>query len=438
MDYSILLKEWAEKQPEKTFLITPQGSFSYEDITAQAVAYAEFLKAHQVGHRSLLIVRQHPLTQLVCFLGAQLAGCVPILGHTDLSSEAARELAEERHIGWVDLDGFLSRTGNEQQPPEAVCMGVLSSGSTGLPKVMYRTFGSWADFFPEQNEKFRTTQDTVAFVEGSMSFTGNLSVFAGVLFAGGTLVAAESLYTRTWAEALEHYQVSLLYLVPVKLKLLLRSLTKVYPAMAAVMAGSQLLDGETASALKHHFPNSEIFLYYGASELNYITWLTYEELLQHPMSVGKPCPGVKVTLQDGMIYVDSPYHVYGLTMPCTIGDQGYFDQDGYLIFLGRKGQIVNKGGMTISCARVEQALLRVPYVEDAAVVPCEDAQRGQELGACVVLKEGADLSKVRKVLHTYLLPGEIPGRWKQVSALPLNAVGKVDSKKLAQWFHKEI
>ena len=139
-----------------------------------------------------------------------------------------------------------------------------------------------------------------------------------------------------------------------------------------------------------------------------------------------------------MIYVDSPYHVYGLTMPCTIGDQGYFDQDGYLIFLGRKGQIVNKGGMTISCARVEQALLRVPYVEDAAVVPCEDAQRGQELGACVVLKEGADLSKVRKVLHTYLLPGEIPGRWKQVSALPLNAVGKVDGKKLAQWFHKEI
>ncbi len=437
MDYSVVLEQWALKQPEKVFLVTPQGSYTYQDIANQAVVYADFLKDHQIGHQSLLIVRQHPLTQLVCFLGAQLAGCVPILGHTDLSSEAARELAEVRHIGWLDLDGFLRQTGNGQQAPEAVCMGVLSSGSTGLPKVMYRTFGSWADFFPEQNRKFCTDEHTVAFVEGSMSFTGNLSVFVGLLYAGASLVIAENLYARSWAEALERYHVSLLYLVPVKLKLLLRSLTKTYPAMKAVMAGSQLLAGETAAALKTHFPNSQIFLYYGASELNYVTWLTYEELLQHPMSVGKPCPGVKVTLQDGMIYVDSPYHVYGLPMPCTIGDQGYFDKDGYLVFLGRKGQVVNKGGMTISCARVEQALLRVPYVLDAAVLPCKDEQRGQELGACVVLKEGVELAKVRKALHMYLLPAEIPGRWKRVPELPLNAVGKVDARKISQWFAEE-
>ena len=436
MDYSRLLAQWAQKQPDKVFLITPQGPFSYQAVWKRVEAYGAALKQQGIGHESLLVVRQHPLDQLICFLGAQAAGAVPILGHTDLSETAARELSTARHINWLDMGNQPVRLASAKEAPEAVCMGVLSSGSTGLPKVMYRTFGSWADFFPEQNRKFRTDRDTVAFIEGSMSFTGNLSVFAALIYAGATLVMAENLQPRSWTDALSDYHVSLLYLVPVKLKLLLGALKQDYPAMKAVMAGSQLLDGETASALKRHFPQSEIFLYYGASELNYITWLTYDELLAHPMSVGRPCPGVTVTLRDGLIYVDSPYHVYGLSMPCTIEDQGYFDQDGYLIFLGRRGQIINRAGMTISCSRVEQALLRVPEVMDAAVVPCRDEKRGQDFGACVVLRKGADLAGVRKALHTYLLPGEIPGRWKQVSALPLNAVGKVDGRKIRQWFEK--
>ncbi len=434
MDYRQLLSQWVAKQPDKVFLITEQGSFTYKAVAELAGAYGEQLKASGVVRHSVLLVRQTPLEQLVCFLGAQEAGWVPILGHTDLSLPAAKELAAQRQIGWIDWGGLECGAAGAPVPPAEVCMGVLSSGSTGLPKVMYRTYESWAGFFPEQNKRFRTTNDTVAFVEGSMSFTGNLSVFAGVLFAGGSLVVADSLYSRSWTRALARYNVSLLYLVPVKLKLLLRSLRGEYPAMQAVMAGSQLLDGQTAGALKQHFPNSEIFLYYGASELNYITWLTYEELLLHPMSVGRPCPGVKVTIREGTIYVDTPYHVYGLEQPCTIEDQGYFDPEGYLIFLGRKGQIVNKGGLTISCARVEQALLRVPEVLDAVVVPCRDEKRGQELGACVVLQQGTELGAVRKALRTYLLPGEIPGRWKQVAALPLSAVGKVDGRKIAAWF----
>ena len=48
---------------------------------------------------------------------------------------------------------------------------------------------------------------------------------------------------------------------------------------------------------------------------------------------------------------------------------GYFDRDGYLIFQGRRGQVVNKGGLTVSCSRVEQALMKVPGVRDACVVP---------------------------------------------------------------------
>lgn len=240
------------------------------------------------------------------------------------------------------------------------------------------------------------------------------------------MVFGRGLHPRSWLVDMKRYHVTVLYLVPVKLKLLLQLVKEILPAVRTVLAGSQLLEPGTARALHTYFPQSQIILYYGASEVDYVTWLTYEELLQHPMSVGRPCPGVGVTIQDGLIMIDTPYHVEGLSQPCTLQDRGYFDADGYLIFQGRQGQVVNKGGLTISCVRVEQAVQQIPGVLDAAVVPLKDTARGETLGAVVVLEQGVTPQAVRKALRNTLLPGELPGRWAAVAALPLNGVGKVD------------
>ena len=384
MDYGTILEQWARVQPEKACLVEEEQVFSYGEMARKARVYRDSLKQLRIPRQTVLIIRPRPAAQLEAFLGAELAGWVPVLGHPDLSKEAADELARVRQIGWID-DGTL-RPGclEAPVPAETLCMGALSSGSTGLPKLMFRTYGSWGGFFPEQDRKFQV----------------------------------------------DRYPVTLLYLVPVKLKLLLQVLERSYPAMKTVLAGSQLLDGETARTLKAHFPSSQVLLYYGASELDYITWLTYEELLAHPQSVGKPCPGVKVEIREGLIWIDTPYRVAGLPRPCTLEDMGYFDKDGYLIFLGRRGQVINKGGLTISCSRVEQALLQVPGVRDACVVPIRDEKRGEDLGAGVVLEPGTTLPQVRKALRKTLLPGEIPGRWTEMEALPLTGVGKVDYRAI--------
>ena len=432
MDYLGLLEQWAAVQPERPFLITAKASYTYQEILERAKDYARTLAAFQPEHRPLLILRKTALEQLICFLGAEKAGCVPVLAHPDLKPAAAREFMVRRNIPYGDLLGEKVQFAPQGDPqPEPVCMGVLSSGSTGLPKLMFRRYASWAGFFTEQNKKFQVTGNTVGFTEGSMSFTGNLSVWASLLYAGASLVLSDTLYSRTWLREIGQFQVTLLYLVPVKLKLLLRAAQGQYPSVTAIMAGSQLLAPETADQLKTHFPHSQIYLYYGASELNYITWLTYEELQQHPLSVGRPCPGVKVSVLDGKIYVDTPYHVEGVTCPFTLEDRGYFDADGYLTFLGRDGRVINKGGLTLSCTHVEQAILSVAGVADAVVLPVEEAARGENLGACVILQD-LTLGQLRKKLKDLLLPGEIPGYWLELDALPLTGAGKVDSRKLSQ------
>lgn len=432
MDYAQWVEHWAAVQPAKPFFIEKDCQYTYEAICRQMKAYARQFQG--LPRNTLLIVRQDPVEQLIAFLGAETAGWVPVLGHPDLSPAVADQLCRVRQIGWID-DGTL-RKGNPEAPVPApeVCMGVLSSGSTGLPKLMFRTYESWAGFIPAQNRAFQIDRDTLAFVEGSMSFTGNLSVWSSVVYAGGTLLIGTTLHSRLWVETLARYPVTLIYLVPVKLKLLLRCLQQPCRTVRTVMAGSQLLEAGAARQLKSFFPRSQLWLYYGASELDYITWLTYEELLAHPGSVGRPCPGVTVECRDGLIYIDTPYHVEGLSQPCTLGDRGYFDEDGYLIFQGRSGQVVNKGGLTLSCCRVEQALLQTEGIDDACVVPVKDEKRGEDLGAAVVLAKDATLQQIRRALREQLLSTEIPGYWKVIDELPLSAVGKVDQRRVEELF----
>ncbi len=424
-DYAEWLAYWAKCQPQKPFLLFGEHCLTYGDVEQEAERYGEKFRA-QSPRQTVLIVKPSPLAQAIAFLAAERAGWVPVLGHPDLSTEAAVLLAKKRHIGWLDRDCLQEITPDAPVPADSICMGVLSSGSTGLPKLLFRTYASWADFFPEQNAMFQVNQDTMAFGEGSLSFTGNANLWASVLFAGATMVFGRGLHPRSWLMDMKRFHVTVLYLVPVKLKLLLQAAKEILPDVRTILAGSQLLEAGTARALHTYFPQSQIILYYGASEVDYVTWLTYEELLQHPMSVGRPCPGVGVTIQDGLIMIDTPYHVEGLTQPCTLQDRGYFDADGYLIFQGRQGQVVNKGGLTISCLRVEQAVQQVHGVLDAAVVPLEDKARGETLGAVVVLEKGVTLQTVRKALRNTLLPGELPGLWAAVAALPLSGVGKVD------------
>ena len=309
-------------------------------------------------------------------------------------------------------------------------MGVLSSGSTDVPKVMYRTYESWAGFIPEQNDRFCIDSGAVVFTEGSFSFTGNLSIWASVIYAGCTLAVSEIFSCRQWLEMIEKHRVSVLYLVPAKLKALTRYLQKEYPSVKMILAGSQLLGAKTSEKLKKFFPASEIILYYGASELDYITWLSYEEVLRFPDSVGKPVPGVKVWVEDGLIYIDTPYHVEGLRQPCTLHDTGYFNEEGYLIFNGREGDIINKGGFKISCTKIENALCSVPDVVQAVVLPYDDAGRGQEAAAFVICDGEISRQELRQHLKQPLMQQEMPKRILFLKEIPLNSRGKTDKKRL--------
>ena len=428
-----LLAEKARLHPERLCIVEDEAALSCSELLHYADELATRLPA-KTGD-AILILADSFTRQTAAFFAAQEKGARPILLHHGLAPEEEAAIVRER-----GLQGFwrISESGESYQAQEAPqtfidaddCLGVLTSGSTGTPKVMYRTFRSWAGFFPTQNEIFGVDGETRLFLHGSLSFTGNLNAFLAVLFAGGATITSARLRVRTWATLIRKRHANVLYLVPAKLRLL-TSEKEPFPDVRSLFTGSQTVGEKLLARLTALLPNARFTLYYGASELNYITYTTLGNgTPRTPENLGKPFPGVGLSIQDGKIFVDTAYHVSGVEVPFTVGDAGCINEAGELIFEGRGDAYINKGGYKISAARVERILRELPGVAAAVVLPTADEGRGEDLIAFLVREESVDEQAVRRRLPKILKPIEMPGRVIFVPEIPLNDRGKVDKKRL--------
>ena len=139
------LKRWAEKSPRKIFLLWRGEALSYSEAYSRVCAIAASLSPWQ-GEVLGLRFRDPP-SQVLYFLGAMMAGAVPVLLHEYLKEEDIAALLKERPIG-----GLLSDTcfdGLEMQPAGELWQmtgketgvdadfGVLTSGTSGLAKVLF-------------------------------------------------------------------------------------------------------------------------------------------------------------------------------------------------------------------------------------------------------------------------------------------------------------
>ena len=299
---------------------------------------------------------------------------------------------------------------------------VKTSGSTFASKILRRTFDSWVDFFPTQNKIFRVDADSKVFMHGSLDFTGNLNTLLAILHAGGSVVTTDKFAPKTWLELIGH--ATNVYLVPAKLILLTTG--KPLDNVRSIFTGSQILTKSQSLALMKKFPNAEIFLYYGSSEQSFITYKKISaENAADIQNLGKPFDGVKIFIRDGLIYVDTPYHVKGIDNPSTVGDAGRI-VDGDLIFIGRGEDFINRGGVKIYASAVEGKLTALDGVEAAAVVKVGDKIRGENFIAYVVGSVG------KKIIRQALTPAESPKEIIFVESLPLNASGKINKKSLEQ------
>jgi acyl-coenzyme A synthetase/AMP-(fatty) acid ligase len=110
------------------------------------------------------------------------------------------------------------------------------------------------------------------------------------------------------------------------------------------------------------------------------------------------------------------------------GDLATMDEDGYLTVVGRKKEIIIRGGLNITPREIEDLLLDFPEVDRAAVVGLPHERLGERVCACVVLAPGTDLdfeTMVGRLRAIGLATYKLPERLEVLDALPVTASGKV-------------
>jgi crotonobetaine/carnitine-CoA ligase len=116
------------------------------------------------------------------------------------------------------------------------------------------------------------------------------------------------------------------------------------------------------------------------------------------------------------------------------GDRARMDADGYFWFVDRKKDCIRRRGENISAFEVEKVILDHSAVAHAAVFPVRTADGDEEVGASVVLREGARLTEVQLVDHcsrnlSYFM---VPRYLEFLPELPVTVNQKVEKFRLKQ------
>ncbi len=116
------------------------------------------------------------------------------------------------------------------------------------------------------------------------------------------------------------------------------------------------------------------------------------------------------------------------------GDLGRQDEDGDYHFVGRKKDIVRRGGENISAASVEQVLMDHPKILDAAVLAVPDPVRGEEVKAYVVPNPGEEItpSEVIDFCKANMAVFKVPRYLEFRDSLPKTPSERVQKQKLRQ------
>jgi acyl-CoA synthetase (AMP-forming)/AMP-acid ligase II len=380
-----------------------------------------------------------------------LVGSVPSL--TALVTVGAPAVASA-----VDLEDLLDADDSPIQASldsDDLADIMYTSGTTGRPKGVAVRHGQVAKI-PNQRPEWQGT----GWLTASPVFT-----FAGLGFihnpmkSGMTVLHLPTFDAGRWLGIVERERPDIAFVVPAMAQLLIH-----HPAFASadltslrkLILGSAPLAPHTLQALQARLPGADVLNSYGMTEGGHATFTMDPEAARtRPGAVGRPTPPVEVRIVDdagaacptgevGEVLTRNPsgHREYYRDAEATArqwaggwlhtGDLGRLDAEGYLYIVGRKKEMIVRGGMNVYADDVEAALQAHPDVVEAAVVGIPHDVLGEDVAAWVVLRPGSEataeavVDTARRSLADY----KVPRRVVVVDELPRNASGKVVKSRL--------
>ena len=322
--------------------------------------------------------------------------------------------------------------------PDTQVIELFTSGSTGKPECIIKHIAQLdqeamllAARFGERLSGCRVVASVVHQHLYGLTFRIVLPMALGLPLHAEMLTYAEQL------AALDHAQRYLFITSPAFLKRLDTRLAP--PPVAVLVSAGGVLTWESA-CITHRWLGLWPDEIYGSSETGVLAWRHRQgdAVLWHPF------PGVKMSPIDDTVRVISPLirEPEGL----LLDDILHLEDNGQFSIIGRRGRVVKIEDKRISLTEIEQRLLALEGVCEAAALPVTRDGR-QTIGVLLVLNDAArqqlcqrgrnaQILAWRRALQPWLEPVALPRHWRIIDEMPVNSMNKRVYAQLQELFHE--
>lgn len=404
--------------------------------------------------------------------GAQALFASPYLGETldQLQAQVKRYLVGGDKAGWTSLESALADMPDTPIADERAGTDMLySSGTTGRPKGVRLPLPADADIAAISPlsmiaaAAFTFTADSIYLSPAPLYHAAPLRWCMSVHRLGGTVVVMEKFDPEAALAAIERYGITDSQWVPTHFVRMLK-----LPEDVRGKYDHSSLKCAVHAAAPCPVPIKRAMIdwwgpvlreYYAGTEGNGFTFISSEEWLEHPGSVGRPlnaiihiCDenGEEVPVgEEGVVFFESEsqfsYHNDPVKTAesrhprhatwSMLGDVGKVDEEGFLYLTDRKSFMIISGGVNIYPQEIENLLVSHPKVADAAVIGAPDDDMGERVVAVVQPLDVADAGEaLAEELKAYLRPSlsgvKMPKQIDFRDELPRHATGKLYKRLL--------
>jgi long-chain acyl-CoA synthetase len=365
--------------------------------------------------------------------------------------------------GFVNYDQALAGLdGSDVEDPVHGNFMLYTSGTTGRPKGVFRPAPQLMGV-----GMLRAGHDLDADVQlcaGPAYHAAPLAFDVRAALANGSpLVFIDKWDTELVLRTIAERKVTHMHLVPIMFQRLLAlpdEMKARYDVshVKFVIHGAAPCPPEVKAAMIEWF-GPVLTEYYAGSEGGAGFMITSEEWLKKPGSVGKRPAMLGSKIMDdegnelptgvaGTIYHQLPpmnaFQYYKDEKKTeasrradyfTMGDVGYFDEDGYLFLTGRSAETIISGGVNIYPQEIDNEIIKHPAVEDSCVVGIPHEEWGEQVHAVVTLKPGFEpgpdlAAALQAQVRDNLAAFKVPRSVEFVADLPRSAAGKIQRNKV--------
>jgi long-chain acyl-CoA synthetase len=328
------------------------------------------------------------------------------------------------------------------------CLILYTSGTTGRPKGAVHTHaGVILQNLAHHVAAWGIGEDDRFLATTPLAHRAGIGRLVNALGLGGTLVVMEKFDAAEALALIERERITVAGLPPTVMRMMLPELKKNSTgcgSLRRVIVSTEAFPPQLMREVSALLPQTEFFGVYGMSEAA-VSSASLAEQLARPGTVGRPLPGVQVSLEHGELRVRGKDVVMKgyFNQPAANAEalrEGWFytgelarqDAEGYLYIVDRKKDMVVTGGYNVYSKEVEQVLGQHPDIADAAVVGVPDALYGEAVAAFVQPRPGVRLEAqaVVEYCRTQLAGYKKPRHVVFVDSLPKNSLGKVLKSEL--------